>query len=441
MKKFTCLLITLLAISTVYTQPYCSTTASEHTFYQLINDATAYGSATVAVSNSAPYDFLSTDSGTVCGATYSSTAGSNGQLCCEVPRLKTAVQKELTFVRDNLINIAAGVARLGGMWAKVATLVNASTANDTLTAASDADRSGATADQLKAWLYYTPTQFQADFDAFKAQAGGCFTAYSKAINTIACNGCAAQTPTTANATAFVAAESKQWTLESSIIINQAGCNAVVAACSRVYYFLHRFGWFAQGVALLNKKKETTASPVTYTPPASTAVYAPGALAFTAVTGETTLPALTALTFAEINTAITDCGSAATAATGCDDAAKTKVCRAFFVVWRKGENFGRGSTAFVSSSYNPVSTVARRQLPAVGTTLNAATRVSTLTGAIDISSSTNSVDTSITLPTATVDAWSSGYASASGSSSSSSSKSAKVFIGTILSALFAVAFLN
>jgi hypothetical protein len=420
MKKFTCLLITLLAISSVYTQN-CAAVA-DHSLYQILNLA-AYGNTGTA--------FVGT--GTAVATTGSdTTCGNTGtQLCCDVTKLKTAASNEVTKVKNALTEFGSNVARIGGMWAKIATLVNASTANSTIDSATSAERSTASADQLKGWLYYTPTQFSADFDAFKTQVPTCFSAYWSAIQRIACDGCASQAGVAGGA---AWTDVPRWSTDTTITISATGCSSLVDSCGKVWYFMHRFGWFAQGVALLNKKKETSGSTVTYSAPADlSGIYAAGYAA-------QTNPTVAILTLAEIDAAIGKCGPSVS--TNCDTAAKNQVCRAFFSVWGNTINFGRQQTTFIKD-YNPVSTVARRQL-AVSQNTGAIKIVDTTNAYVDLASSTATITlaTPVTLVTADLSAWSSGYGSATGGSSSgSSSKSAKVFIGTILSALFAVAFLN
>ena len=426
MKKFTCLLITLLSVSSVYTQA-CAAAATDHAFYQVINMA-AYGGAGSAL--------LTTNAITTADATTCVVSG--GRLCCDPAKLKTAASVEITKVKTALTEFGSNVARVGGMWAKIATLVNASTANATIDGATAAERSTATGEQLKGWLAYTPTAFAVDFDAFKTQAPTCFTAYWSAIQKIACDGCASL---------GTWADPARWNADTTTSINAAGCTLLVDGCAKVWYFLHRFGWFAQGVALLNKKKEATAGAVTYTAPADiTTIYAAGAAA------QTVAPTAAVLTLADIDSSIMKCGASTATATTCDAAAKAVVCRAFFSVWGSTIVAGRAQATFIKD-YNPVSTVARRQLAAVAAGTGAIKINDAANSFVDLAgAATITLATPVTLVAGDLTAWSAGYmapvAGGSGSTGSSgagasgsTTKSAKVVIGTILSALFAVALLN
>jgi hypothetical protein len=422
MKKFTCLLIALLAINAVYTQN-CAAALIDHTFYQLANQA-AYGGTGTAVI---------TTNGIANAAAYCDIA-TNTKLCCTQAGIKTTVNNELKFIRDSLINYAAGVARVGAMWSKVSTLVNATNTSTLIDAASAPDRSGATADQIKTWIKYDNVTFDTDFKGFKDNAVKCFESYALAANAVACDGCTSQGTWDNDAV-------KRWTQDSTIGITVTTCDALVTSCARVWYFMHRFGWFAQSVALVNKKRESTSGSVTYSPVDYTELYAPGVKAVAAGADTTDFPALTVIALDALNTAIAACGGAATPTSGCDAAAKVTVCRSFFSLYTQGKNFGRSDTTFIGGTYNPVSTVARRELVTLIAGTTGATRVSATNG-IDGTVAAKVVDaTTNKIDSTAVSAWSTGYSSSSGSSSSASSKSAKVFIGTILSALFAVAFLN
>jgi len=422
MKKFTCLLIALLAINAVYTQN-CAANLADHTFYLLANQA-AYGGTGTG---------LTTNTGVANAAGYCNIA-TGTKLCCTQAGIKTTVNNELKFIRDSLINYAAGVARVGAMWSKISTLVGATNTSTLIDAASAPERSGATADQIKTWIKYDNVTFDTDFKGFKDNAVKCFESYALAANAVACDGCTSQS------SAWDDAAILRWTQDSTISITATTCDALVTNCARVWYFMHRFGWFAQSVALVNKKRESTSGSVTYSAVDYTELYAPGVKAVAAGSDTTNFPALTVIGLDALNTAITACGGAATATSACDAATKVTVCRSFFSLYTQGKNFGRSDTTFIGGTYNPVSTVARRELVALITGTTGATRVSdqgldgTVATAV-VDTTTNKIDSTA------VSAWSTGYSSSSGSSSSASSKSAKVFIGTILSALFAVAFLN
>ena len=115
-----------------------------------------------------------------------------GKLCCVKANIKSAVSTELTRVKTALTEFGANVGAIGAMWAKIQTLVAATTKDATIDALSAAERSTATAAQFKAWAGYTAADYQSHFGLFKDQAVACFGAYSQAIKKIACDGCASQ---------------------------------------------------------------------------------------------------------------------------------------------------------------------------------------------------------------------------------------------------------
>lgn len=414
MKKFTCLLVAFLAISTVYST--CPAVASSNSMqitiaYYTNSEQTDVSSATAGVNS---------DAG-VCGA----SAGT-GTLCCDPTKTKAAVSTEITKAKNQYLNFGSKIGTFGAMMAKVATLVNASTAQTTLGTAVTGENSGATADQLKAFAQYTPAQYATDFAAFKDQVAGCYDYHASAIQKSACDGCGND----ANK-----AEHARWApTETSVHIKQASCNDWATKCNKVWNFLHKAGWFIHTVAFLNKKKEATAGAVTFTAP--TTVYATGAASI-----------------ADINTALASCGTDAAAA-ACTDAFKANLCKSFISLWSGPADttiaVGRSSRTFFDG-YNPTSTVTRRILAVPAAKLTGALTVADATGFDTTSTNTAVFPPTATIATITPTEWSSGYvatstggssgSSGTSGSSSGSTSSAKVVISTILSALFAIALLN
>ena len=396
MKKFTCLLVLAIAlcISSVQSAA-CTATTANHAFL-----------ARISAINAATVVDAFTDAA-VCG---------NDSLCCSKAGMQTILGAQVTKVKSAIKNFGDKASTIGAAWSKIANLVNATaitgttSASAALDASTDADRSGATAAQFKAFSVYTAAQYDTDFTNFKGQATDCLAAYSTLYQKIACDGCL-----------DVAADSipDRWKSEASgnIVINTASADAWAASCYRVWYFFWKAGWFAQTVGFLNNKK---ASTYTYTAPAANAVY----LQTTDVIIE------------NINTAFATCYP--TIGDTCTSVMRANLVKAFGAAFgADSQTIGRSDVTLISSS--PASN-GRRMLAlkasdgtigvdnTKGFTASAATKVYELSSAVVFTD-------------AEKNAWSSGYVSPSTTSSSSSSKSAKVFIGTILSALFAVAFLN
>lgn len=401
MKKFTCLLLIALAIT--YTlSATCVNTATNHAFLARLAavDATAVVTATATADNA------------VCAG--------DATLCCDPTKTKAIVKTEIDQVKATITAFGTGASKIGGVWAKINALVNASTITGTTTPAAALEastESGATGTQWKAFSVYTPATFGTDFDNFKAQAPTCFDYYVSAIKKIACNGCK-----------DAAAVPAQWasTTSGAIMLNQASINAWAAACNKVWYFMWKTGWFVQSVAILNGKKGT----FTYTAPAAADVYF----------------SQSAVTIDNVNTAFASCyPDAATTVTACTDAMRVQLVRAFVQIYGASTlNIGRGTTDLIAgtTSFASNGVVARRML-ALATTDG--TIVLDTTNGIDLTTATAVFPptTDVTLVAGDTTAWSTGYVATTSSSSSSSTttKNAKVVIGTILSALFAIAFLN
>lgn len=417
MKKFTCLLVAFLAISSVYTT--CPGAANN--FMETV--VTSYGQTAPVLANGGATGVAS---GTICGT---------GLLCCDAAKTSAAVTLETNKAKTQYQTFGEKVGRFGAMMAKITTLVNASTAQTTLGAATGTElNGGVTAAQLQTFAQYTPVQYNTDFEAFKAQVVGCYDYHALAIQKSACWGCiddAAKAQATTGTGAWATAVFQ---------LSQASCNEWVTKCNKVWNFMHKAGWFIHAVALLNKKKEATSGAVTFSPPAN--VYPTGHAAI-----------------ADINTALTNCGTGdvtLTTPAACDQTMKTNLCKSFISLW-SGQAattiaVGRSDTTFIVDAYNPTSTVARRVLAVMTGALEVPA-----TGGVDVQAS----NTAVFPPTAaiasfTTTAMSSGYTAPAASSSSSASSStattssssaatnkssAKVVISTILSAIFAIALLN
>lgn len=410
MKKFTILLVAFLAVSSVYTA--CPAAATDHSLiaqFNVINSGT-----TTLVPTTAADSAIGT-----CGA----TAGNLVKICCVDAEVRKVVEKELTRVKAQYEGFGTAVYRFGAVLAKAASLTTAA-ANTTIDGitAGDATLGGATSAQIKAFTYYPAATFVADYDLFKGQVADCYAYHAAAVQKVACHACM---ETTGNAA--------PWTTLTTVAIKEASCNEWATKCNKVWNFLHKASWLIQSVALINKKVEKTAGAVTFNAPTTPWGYAPG---FT--------------TIEAINTAITNCGSGDLTATGlttCTAAHRADLCKSFIGMFAgtatvAGVLVGRSQTTYIDGTYNPVSQAARRMLA-----------VATSTGAIAIDAAgvdTTATNALIFPPTAAVAAlatgttWSHGYVASTTSSSSSSStttKNAKVVIGTILSALFAIAFLN
>lgn len=394
MKKFTCLLLIALAISSTYTA--CANNAA-HSFLQRL----------AAVDASSVTTTPPTADSTVCASEAAS--------CCVITNTKAIIKTEIDQVRATIVAFGTGASKIGSVWAKINALVNASTITGTTTPAAALEastESGATGAQWKAFSAYTPATFGTDFDNFKAQAPTCFDYYVAAIKKIACDGCKDATNVPA-----------QWA-GTTIMLKQASFNAWAAACNKVWYFMWKTGWFVQSVAILNGKKGT----FTYTAPAAADVYF----------------SQSAVTIDNINTAFASCyPDAATTVTACTDAMRVQLVRAFVQIYGTSTlNIGRGTTDLIAgtTSFASNGVVARRMLAAIDGSITLDT-----TNGLDLTAMTATYPptTEVTLAAADTTAWSTGYVSTTSSSSSSSTttKNAKVVIGTILSALFAIAFLN
>jgi hypothetical protein len=408
MKKFTCLLLIALAIS--YTMAGTCTVNLATTNAFLARLAAIDAAAVV----------------TTQPAAATAICSNSAVLCCDPTKTSAIVSTQINKIKTALTTFGSKASTIGGVWTKIANLVNASaitgttTPNASLAAAATADLSGATGAQFQAFSYYTPAMFQADFDNFKTQVPTCFSYYSTAIQNIACDGCAE--------TAAVAA---RWasTTSPSIMLNQASINAWAAACNKVWKFMWNVGWFVQTVAYLNKVKGTTA--YTYTGPAVTAIY------FQSGT----------VAIADVNTALTNCGTDATVAT-CTDANKAVLVKAFVQVYGTDSNgIGRADTTIIAGTTSFASNGRRILAPTTtdGTVTLDATNGLDLT-ATAVSAAVFPPTAAITLVATDTATWSTGYVAPSSSTSSTSSsstttKNAKVVIGTILSAIFAIAFLN
>lgn len=410
MKKFTCLLLIALAITSTMAAN-CAVDDSNHAFLARVKvlDATAI----IAI-------------GAAEAAGTTTACGTTAVLCCVVAKMEALVSAQQKKVRDAFIAFGAKVATIGGLYSKYATITNATaigtigTPAVALAAAVEADRSGLTADQFKALGNYSSAAFVADYTSFAAALPDCYAKYNELIAKIACSGCAN--------IADAANLPYQWKLATGgpILVKLLTSTAISDKCVKVWNFMWKTGWFVQTVAYLNSKKGTG---YTYAGPAlNTLIFG------------STITGTYAVTVDAINTAFEKCAGATT--TDCTTTHKAVLTQAFVEVWGTSTT-GVGRSAMTIIDTATYYSNARRVLPAT-------------TGVITVDE-TNGLDflgltptwtlaTPQVIATADMAAWSAGYVAASaggGSSSSagSAAKNAKVVIGTILSALFAIAFLN
>ena len=401
MKKFTVLLLISLAIASAMTAA-CVPTITNHAFLVRLKviDAT-----------------LTNEANDVTTGVAAAVCNSAADLCCTIAKVQAVVSTELTKVKNALKNFGDKIAALGMVWGKLSALATSTaigtvSASAALEAASDADRSGATAAQFKAFGTMSAADYTAAFDNFKADVPACFTQYSNLIKKIACDGC--------KNIAAPAAGDRWHTDATGFMVKTTAVAAIAEGCARVWNFIWKFGWFAQTVAYLNSKKATGTYPATL--------------------AASTHFAQTANTIEVVNTALANCGTTPTAAT-CLAANKLALVQAFVQVYGDdARGVGRsdvtitGSTTFYSN--------ARRAL-AIGT---APTITIDDTKGLDVVAATLTLSpaTDVTLVAADLAAWSHGYVSSSAAGGTTtvtvSSKNAQVLFGTVLSFL-AVALLN
>lgn len=415
MKKFTCLLLMLAAISLVDSQNcyynYYYTT-DQYSFYNRIN---SYVSNTFN-----QYWYAATKDSTTCFP-----AGTNS--CCDPANLKSVVAIETSRVKKAIVDFGSNVARIGQMWSKISTLVNAPDLDATLANSSLEDRSGVSVAKFKEWSQYSPAQIQQDFLGFKEQASLCMDGYIDAIHKTICYGCK-QDFTYNNPGPAIAGN-------GIITITQESCNFMVESCNKVWGFMHRFGWLVQAVALLNKRKD---GAVTYVPDAK--VYSPG---FYTDANETPV----AGGAEEVDVAVKNCNPSP-GNVYCTDSLKTILCRSFIGIWQnRDENVvGRSSITFIKSPYNPASSINRRNLVQA----NLAGVIQVGTSGIDLTpANTNSVTlaTPIELLASETSTWSSGLAGGSTSGGSSTyygyghSSKASFYIASFVASIVACLMLN
>lgn len=422
MKNFTCLVVALLAIGIVNSQ-YCPAAATENALFPRINELLA---STAIVAGT-----------TVTTADTTTCVAASASFCCSVANIKTVVSGELTKIKTQLVDVGAASVKLGTNWAKIASLASTQAAAIEATTTAG-ELYGATAAVVKTTAAWTLAALDADFVKFKDQVVGCYAHLSSFTQRLTCFAC----QSAANAAGYATALGLLATA-TPISITPTTCAAAVTACAKVWNYLHKFGWFVHAIALANKKKDGTAATVTL--PSVTTLAANYGAGF--ATG-------TAMTWADIDGAITKCGADGAAST-CDAAAQAHMCRAFISPFNPavGQLVGRSDSALFKT-YDFVSK-GRRALVAVSTF----DIMVPSTGGIDLSTGTFSTQaitlaSPVTLLAGDTTAWSTGYmapAAGSGttnntttnntSSNSTASKSAKIVFGTIISAILAVALLN
>lgn len=439
MKNFTCLLLVLLATSYIIA-PNCPSEAA-NAFHAFLKADAAFNAATTAGSISANGAAGTAVAG-VCGA-------SGVLLCCTGATLPIYANTKLANLKTAFTGFGAVANKFGAALSKMG--IAAAYSNiDTLLASVATDLSLSIA-QAKAILnqYSTASAYTMDFDAFKTQLPECFTYYSMSYQKILCHACMdAGAGSTMASDPFYAVTAGA-TTAGEVKITAASCSEWVGKCGKVWNFLYKVSNAVTVAAYVATKKAvagktyTTANLITATPPASMGNYNQVALSAD----------LTALM-----TGMTNCGADSSVGT-CVAADKAAICKSFIKLFDATYPSARTDVALINADYPTVLT--RRLLPTVSTGI---VYVDAGTAGVDLTSANTAVTglpaSPTTLLAADVSAWSSGYvapagtgsASGSGSGSgsasgsgagttSSTSKSAKVVIGTILSALFAVALLN
>jgi hypothetical protein len=401
--------VAFLAITSVYSS--CAAAATDHSLIAQFNILNG-GTTTIQATTSAA------------GAAGACAATGTALLCCVDAEVRKVVKIETDRVKAQYEGFGAAAYRIGEKMSKIALIATAA-GNTTLEGVTaSGELSGASTTQLKAFTYYPAATFDADYTAFKAQVVGCYEYHAAAVQKVACHACMETTSNMA-----------PWTTTTTIPLKEASCSEWATKCNRVWAFLHKASWLIQTVALLNKKQEKTAGSVTFPTLTTPWGYAPG---YTNI--------------ADINTAIEKCGGAAITTTDvatCTQVHRGDLCKNFIGMFAgtaaaAGVLLGRSQTTFIDGTYVATSTQARRML-AIGTNTGAvaidAAGVDTTSGNALVFPPTTAV-TTITVPAT----WSSGYVAPTtpgGSSAAGGNKSstAKVVIGTILSALFAIALLN
>lgn len=411
MKNFTCLILITLAIG--YSLSTCAATRIADPGFNSIaarlNVLTA-GTATLAAVT-----------GDVCG-----TLAAGVTNCCVVASITGIVTAQITAVRTNLLNAGSSAYKIGAAWAKIIMITNATDVNTTIDTTAAADRSTATAPELKTIAMYSYAMFKADFDAFKTQAMTCFDKYASNIKKIACLGCIDTSATPSPHLSDAA--------QNELKINSASCDDWINACGKVWNYYHKASFFVQTIALINKKKDAT----------STIVFPQTSLYYSA-------DAYTA-----VDPAVVACAAGTATAACTAGAIRSTVCRAFigvlFATTDVRQGIGRGDSSIVMGTASFVSSAKR--LLAAGVLTGGITVDSAALG-VDLTSANTLVFTpavAVAIVAADTASWSDGYVapvvnattttnSTTNATVAASTSSANVLIGTIISALFAVALLN
>jgi hypothetical protein len=429
MKKFTCLLVTLLAIQ--YATATCPGVASDATagnsFQALLMSSTDYTGAS-------PAGTAFTTSTNSIGA--SSAICGNVAQCCVSTALANFVNVRLANLKTALTTFGAAVSKFGGYLTKVAAVASNTNISTYLTSVSTDLL--LTDVQAKAFLtqYSTPATYTTDFSAFTGQLVDCFNQYKAAYQKIACQGCSEGTTTTLGGAAIWlgggTTNAASTSTVGEITISATSCSTWVNQCIKVFTFLHRVGGAVHVAAYINKKRDSTKTAVIGT--FATAYHS---LATSDAAGVTAV--ITAFTNCAADSTVSTCTTTTTGD-------KATLCKAFIKAFDTTMPIARLDVTNLNADPTSSYPSSRRQLVTIST------------GKLLIAADGTGVDTTsantavIDLPTtgtttfATTDfaTWSAGYVAptvATSSSAVSTTKSAKVVIGTILSALFAVAFLN
>ena len=304
----------------------CGITKNNHAFLSTFNSLFFSGAGTT---------WNSPDNGICAGAT---------NLCCLQTPMSQWVGIELNKVKTAITNFGEKALEIGNNWQKINNLITAATINgvDTptaaLTAASANDRSGASGAEFAAFSSYPLETFKADFEAFKTQAPDCYAEYQKFITRLPCDACKDDSALTGIPDRYQFALS----LSDTFVLTSNSIRAWAGACTKVWNFMWKAGWFVQTVAYLNSKKNPS---YTYSPPAAADV-------FVITTG---------VSISAVNSGFAKCYPS-TANPLCDDSALADLMGAFVeVLVGSSRAIGRSDTSIMAGTPSFASNGRRRIL--------------------------------------------------------------------------------
>lgn len=420
MKKFTCLLVALLAVHAV--RSACPTTASD---YNSLASILITATTPALPSAFAAADFLGTAVATTgyCGTnTLCITAAAT-------PKVAAWLDNRLKKVADAFGAFATGFVNIGKRLTKVTGLQTGIDAT-VFSGVTTSTIGGFTGAQVSPFMtkWADAAAAQTAWTAFKDGAVGCYNIINALYQTALCDGIS-----DATAANWFTGGTPHLT---QIAITTASAAAINTACAKVWGFMLRSSMLALGGAFYTKTK--TGAGGTFTVP-------------TALTFDTKASVAAADIIAW------DACAADPAATACTNTIYESFVKGMLMPF--GDNplaftsvvGTAASSAFEGTSATAAFGAARRQLAAATANTLALTIGTTNALVVSATTSTTQIAAAATVTavftTATTGAWSSGYVApsttGSGSSSGSSSttkSNANVLIGSILSFL-AIALLN